>query len=372
MAKNNAKLPDYSTLIQAGINPSTGLPVKMGDPGDGRIKTDLKRVLRVLDEQEAINRYKWYNLPGDLTSQLVERILYYKGQAMFFYIEEVDKFYFLPYALDGTIDVYGRFLRVKPLPFGGTATTDTQNKDGKTALHQWLSLYTRNVIREVIDDDEDLDIEDLFKNSCVLLHDYSKQRSETIIPRQELQDPILDLMAEVFPLARTNLIANSGIKGLRVQNQDYYSNVLAMNSTIKRASLNGEIFVPVVAEVEMQELTEKGSIRGEEFLEYLQSLDNLRLSFYGLSNGGLFQKKAHMLQTEADINTGNTELAFQDGLTLRQNFCNIVNSIWDLDIWVEASEVTQDVDMNGDGEMSDEIDQEGEYNELPGGGVHEE
>ena len=59
----------------------------------------------------------------------------------------------------------------------------------------------------------------------------------------------------------------------------------------------------------------------------MQSLDNLRLSGYGIDNGGLFEKKAHELQSEADINGGPVGLVMQDGLSIRQNFCNIVNSI---------------------------------------------
>ena len=73
-------------------------------------------MLRIIDEQDAINRYKWYNLPDGLDSHLLERVLYYKGQGVFFYAETIGKFYFLPYALSGNIDIYGRFNKVTPLP----------------------------------------------------------------------------------------------------------------------------------------------------------------------------------------------------------------------------------------------------------------
>lgn len=81
----------------------------------------------------------------------------------------------------------------------------------------------------------------------------------------------------------------------------------------------------------------------------MQSFDNLRLSGYGIDNGGLFEKKAHELQTEADINGGPVGLVLQDGLTIRQNFCIIANSIWGLGIWCEASETATGIDRNGDG-----------------------
>ena len=85
----------------------------------------------------------------------------------------------------------------------------------------------------------------------------------------------------------------------------------------------------------------------------MQSLDNLRLSGYGIDNGGLFEKKAHELQTEADLNGGPVGLVMQDGLSIRQNFCNIVNSIWGIGIWCEPAENIIGADINGDGVVYD-------------------
>ena len=79
-----AKLPDLETLWQAGINPKNGLPTKFGS-SKCTIKEDIKKYLRLIDEQDAVNRYVWYNLPANLTSQELERMLYYKGQLCFFY-----------------------------------------------------------------------------------------------------------------------------------------------------------------------------------------------------------------------------------------------------------------------------------------------
>lgn len=82
-------------------------------------KENIRKILRVNDEQLAVNRYRWYNLPPELSGNMIERILYYRGQAMLFYIPEMEKFYFLPYTLCGNLDIYGRYDRVKPLPFMG-------------------------------------------------------------------------------------------------------------------------------------------------------------------------------------------------------------------------------------------------------------
>lgn len=354
---NNARLPDINTLIQAGIDPKTGLPIRV-DEEKCTLKNDIRRVLRVLDEQNAINRYTWFNLPNGLDGQLIERILYYKGQGMFFYMETDNTFYFLPYALDGSIDVYGRFKAVTPLPFNGTA------QDKKDA---WITGLTKIPVYEV----KEVDL-DTFLDGCVLLSDYSKQISQTNIPRQTLQEPILDAMAEAFPLARTSLIANSGIKGMRVNDEDQQSTVKAASRSITRAALNGDIWIPIVGNIEFQELTDGSALKSEEFLLYMQALDNFRLSLYGLDNGGLFQKKSHMLEAEQEMNAGNVGLVYQDGLALRQKFCNLVNSIWGLGIWVEPSETVLNLDYDQDGDIDDDKDQSGVGNELPANQVTEE
>lgn len=69
----------------------------------------------------------------------------------------------------------------------------------------------------------------------------------------------------------------------------------------------------------------------------MQALDNYRLSLYGLKNGGLFQKKSHMLESEQQMNDGTTTLIYEDGLTIRQRFCDLVNIVFGLGIWCEEN-----------------------------------
>ena len=46
----------------------------------------IKKQLSIVDRQDAVNRYVWYNLPRGLNSQMMERILYTKGSAVLFYM----------------------------------------------------------------------------------------------------------------------------------------------------------------------------------------------------------------------------------------------------------------------------------------------
>lgn len=315
----SARLPDVETLIQAGINPRTGLPIKFGNMSC-QLKDDIRKQLRIIDEQDALNRYVWENLPKEMDSQLLERILYYRGQGAFFYMEANDKYYFLPYALDGTIDVYGRFLGITPLPFHGNSQT---NEKGQ--VKPWIQgLRKLPVYQTGAESDKN--------TACVLLNDYSKQNSETIIARQLINDPLLDTMAEAIPFCRTNLIASSGIKGVRVDNENMAASVTEQSRAVTKASMSGDIWVPVIGQTEFQELTSSTGLKTEDYLLYLQSLDNYRLSLYGLDSGGLFEKKAHVLQDEENINQGISQLVFDDGLKLREKFCDVVNEVFNLNI----------------------------------------
>ena len=339
------KLPDIPTLLQAGIDPKTGLPLKFGNC-KFTLKEDLKKFLRLIDEQDAVNRYTWYNLPANITSQELERMLYYKGQLCFFYDKNLEEFYFMPYALDGTIDFYGRYNTIHPVPM----TSGTDDK-GSKAQAQYLSEIKLKCIYG-IKLPEDITIDDL-TDSTVLLHDYTKQLSQTVMPRVTVNDPLLDVMAECIPYMRTSMIASTGIKGVRVNDADQQQNVYDGSRSLEQAALTGNPWVPIVGNIDFQELTNQGIGKIQDYMLAMQSLDNLRLSGYGIDNGGLFEKKAHELQSEADINGGPVGLVLQDGLSIRQNFCNIANSIWGLGIWCEPAENIMGADINGDGLVYD-------------------
>ena len=342
---NNARIPDIQTLFQAGIDPKTGLPVRLGG-SPSQLKNDIKRFLRNIDEQDAVNRFKWENLPANITSQELERLLYYKGQLCFFYMEELDEYYFMPYALDGTIDFYGRFNSVHPVPMANGTTEEEKWTKSQAALLSRIKLtclYDEKQIEKHLED----------KNKCcVLIHDYTKQLSQTIISRQIVNEPLLDVMAECVPFLRTSLIAGSGIKGIRVQDADQQESVKDGSRSMLNAALTGDPWVPVIGNLEFQELTDGAVLKSEEYMLAMQSLDNLRLSGYGLANGGLFEKKAHLNDSENEINQSGVSLVMTDGLEIRQHFCDMINKLFGLDVSVSINENDEQMSL-GDEDMVD-------------------
>lgn len=349
-------LPDNQTLIQAGIDPYTRLPSRVVNNKDQiDLKPGIKHIIDIIDEQDAVNRYVWYNLPNNITSQELERLLYLKGQLCFFYYKSLKQFYFMPYVLDGTIDFYGRYNIIHPVPMT-SGVDDNVDKPNQGEQNSILSSLKLNVIYGIKDIKElsEEEIDNLVENSCVLLHDYSKELSQNTVPRVQLNEALRDAEANMIPFMNTKLMLSTGVRGVRVNDADQSASVIMEGFKIENHALNGMPWVPFTSSLDFQELALQSGGQAQDYLLGLQALDNLRLSTYGIDNGGLFEKKAHELQSESDMNGGPVGLVLQDGLSIRQNFCNIVNSLYDLDIWCEPAENIQGVDRNGDGVIYDE------------------
>lgn len=356
-----AVLPDINTINQQfqGIREKCGFST-IASP----LRDAIRHQLRILDEQNAVNRYVWYGLPYGLTSQMIERVVYYRYSPTLFYREETNKAYCLPYVLEGSIDFLGRAQEGRPLPFLGTNEEPSKNKEEKRKDNLRLaSLYFPEIVLKfawdpVVDGistpEEQME---LFERGGVIFYDYTPQYSQKAAARAELSAPILSLMAEIIPYCRTALMNATGIQGLRIQDQSAAADIYSAAADREAAALNGRPWVPILSTIELQDLGPGSTMRAEEFLLTLQALDNYRLSLLGLNNGGLFQKKAHMLEAEQRMNDGNSGIILQDGLINRQHAADVFNSIWGTSIYVEISETITGVDRNMDAEMDNNTDE---------------
>lgn len=344
---------DPALYKQAGIDMETGKPTRMVE--NVFMLKNMKHLLRLVDEQDAVNRYKWFNLPCNISSEELERLLYYKGQLCFFYFKELDEFYFMPFALDGSIDFYGRYNTIHPVPMSsGTEGNKEEKALREKVIEQQralLSMLKLKVVKAVKSIDE-LKEDDLY-NSAVILWDYSRQIGQNITPRADVNDTLIETIAEIPCYLRTALIASTGIKGMRVADADAKNEVVQASNEVLKCALTGKLATPITSAIEIQELFDGPVGKAQEFLLAMQALENLRLSTYGLENGGLFEKKAHKLEDEQEMNTSTVGLVYEDGLAIRQNFCNIVNSIWGTAIWCMPSESVTGSDLDGDGLMFD-------------------
>lgn len=285
--------------------------------------------LREMDRIQFLNRYEWDGLPN-MTSIQLERIIYEKGQIEMFYSEETEKYYFLPYALEGTIDVYGRYNAIKPVPMGSTMD-ELENKNKE--LYDFLNRCTRKVVKD------EFGLEDAKSTThAVILYDRSPGISETIVSRHYLSKEIVTFQSEMLPLLRTTLINDTGTKAMRVQNADEASNVKAANDAKITAAKNGQGFIPIVGSIDFQDLNAGGTAQTTEFLQSYQAVDNIRKSFMGLGSGAAFEKNAHMLESEQQMNAQSSDDILEDGLKCRQLFCDLANALFGLNIKVKKKE----------------------------------
>lgn len=351
MGKNNAKMIDPSVYLAAGVDPKTKKPLRLFETG---LLKQIRAAFRIIDEQDAVNRYKWYNIPFELSSEEIERMLYYKGSLIAFVVD--DKFYLTPYALSGTIDVYGRYNTVKPVPMSSGTEEDSAEEKRKREkdldnISRLLSQLKLNVVKTP-KDFEELKEEDL-NNSAVILYDYTKQLSQTILPRFTLNEGFVNAESKIIPYMSTALLAGTGIKGLRVNDADAADETKRASAQIMESALNENLFVAMTAPVDFQELSDGSPLKSEEFLLALQSLDNIRKGTLGIENGGIFQKKAHKLESEQMGNESSVATVFQDGLSQRQHFCNIFNSIFGTNLWCMPGDAVLGQDVNLDGQAYD-------------------
>ena len=355
------RLPDVDTLRAMGFNPTlVDKSCRFLSTQSSFNRMDaIKKILRKNDRQQFVNRFVWKNLPNDLTGDFIERVLYYKYSGIFFYIKELNQFNFLPYVGTG-LDEKGRYTRCRPLPFNGKSEKDA---DGKLQVYipglEFSPLYditkTEIPYEELTYDGTIKEINPIFDN-CVILNSYCRDLGQKGIPEQALIDPLLDMMSEAIPLARTNLFANSGVKGMRVNNPDEQSNVQAANASLEEAALNGKRYIPVVGMTEFQEFANDGDATGEDFFMYMQTLDNFRLQSYGLKNNGLFEKQEYINNAMAQNIQSNVGQVLQDALKERQQFADMCNANWGLGISVDIGETITNFDMNMDGEIADETE----------------
>lgn len=311
-------------------------------------KTDLffqvRRDLRIQDEINFINRYKWYNLPDSLNSQMLERMMYYKGQLMLFYMQSSDQFFILPFTQKGSPDMYGRFQELQPLQYNGS-------NEAKDKKDKKITLAFGDISRQVEHEIPFNTNEQKMTNACVVLKDYTPQIGESIEARYVLQDPIIEYEAEIICMHRTSLMNSTGVTAVRVGDESEASNVMALNDIVQNASLTGKKYVSTVGQLEFQDFTRTSAISAQDYMTALYSIDNLRLSFLGIENGGLAEKQGTILKAEAQSGAINTNTVLMDGLNNRQRFCNIANAIWGLGIWCE---INQDVQIQETGLNNDE------------------
>lgn len=339
---------DTNSLDLAGI-PKTKNMLKYGNaidqngnavsPNPLGYNLDYSSVYAIMKEQnmiETLERYMWTNIPFGVTQDIIERLLFFRGKAIFYFNDKVGKFQFLPFALNDTIDEYGRYTRCNTLPFTGVDETkkkNTQSGKGKLvkAVYEDLEI--------VYDFPYSMDMLEKIKKGKpvgIILNDSSLAISQQPIIRSNYVKPVLHLMSTLLQIINTAMFGAADASLLQVDNESEYDSIKEQINAINQSILRGERFIPIQGKMPIIPIKTSNTTDLEGLFGTFNSLSNFLKSITGVANAGVFDKKAHLLQEEQKLNGSNSDDVYYNGLRQRQEFCLMIQAYYNYPIWCES------------------------------------
>lgn len=322
-----------------------GIPVKGKRKGYSKdpIFDKIGESFKNMDYQQYLTRFKWNNLPEGLDSELFERVMYFSGSAMFFYIKELDKFYFLPYGMsgDGTqtgIDFYGRFNKIKPYSFNGSTDGSGERKsDGRMSKADiYLSTQIRDNITDIPMVASEEEARKIYEDGAVICWDYTPGLAYWNNSRNRISQSYVKYMVQVLIQTKSALINSSGFN-LFAADGEQDNDIMQMQiDAINKDREEGQL-AAVVSKLlgNIENLQSNAPAAMQDFWASLVSVDNLRLKSMGIRNDGLQQKSQYQNIQEQSIDINDSLQVYWNSFMERVKFAAIVNSIWGLDIYPE-------------------------------------
>jgi hypothetical protein len=325
---------------------SLGMPVDGKRPyqfSEDPIFEKIGKSLRTIDYQQFLTRFKWHNLPEGMDSELFERIMYFSGSAMFFYIKELDRFYFLPYGMSGEktqvgIDFYGRFNRLKPYSFNGSTDGAGEQEGGKriSKADIYLSTQIRDNIKDVPLVSTEEEAKKIYENGAVICWDTSPGLAYYADSRNRTCKPFIGYMVQILIQTKSALINSSGFNlfssDSESANEIMQLQIDAINKDRERGKL-AAVVSNLLGQIENLQSNAPASMA--DFWSSLQAADNLRLKSLGIQNDGVVQKSQYQNIASQALDINDSLQVYFNSFMERVKFAAIVNSIWGLNIYPE-------------------------------------
>lgn len=305
--------------------------------------------LATIDYQQYLTRFKWNNLPEGLDSELFERIMYFSGSAMFFYIKELDRFYFLPYGMSGEgtstgIDFYGRFNKLKPYSFNGSTDSKGELKaDGtKSQADLYLSTQVRDNIKDIPFVETEEQARKIYEDGAVICWDYTPGLAYWNDSRNRISQSYIKYLVKVLIQTKSALINASGFNLFSADGEQDNDLMQMQIDTINEDREEGQLSA-VVSKLlgEITNIQSNAPAAMQDFWASFQSVDNLRLKSMGISNDGVQQKSQYQNIQEQTMDITDAQQVYWNSFLERVKFSAIVNSIWGLNIYPEPLLIPQ-------------------------------
>lgn len=360
-----AKMFDLNALAQSGT-PLSNEMLKYGNAVDqngvvvsanpldyGLHYDELFAIMREQNYVETIERYMWTNVPFGLTPDLIERVLFFRGKGVLYFNDAVGKFQFLPFALNDTIDEYGRYTRCNTLPFIGVDEVKRDPNSKKrmvSAVMEDLELvydlpYNEEMLRMIREK----------KPVGIILNDNTLAISQQPIIRANYVKPVLHMMATLMNIINCAMFGAADHNVLAVENESELKSINQGIDAINKNILNGKRFTAITSPLKIEPLKTSNTADLEGLFNTFNSLSNFLKSITGVANPGVFDKKAHLLQEEQQLNGSNADDIYYNGLRQRQEFCMLVQAYYGYPIWCESKRAMSEVQAENmaTGETSD-------------------
>jgi hypothetical protein len=315
---------------------------------------DRQLIMRVLGHKhmiETIERFEWTGLPSELTSDLIERILYFRYKGALFIFNK--RFVFLPFTLRNTIDSYGRYEEIQPVLFTGQwkTTGDGFTKDvAFVANKTFKAIYDlpegkeedQEIENETIDDVSEIKIDD---SNAVILTDSSLEISQDFTPMNYLIRPFIEQLTDIFVLVNIDLITSAKAFYVVAKDADQKDAIEKEFANLDQRILNGKRIIVVTSPTKLEELSGGNTKDTARYFQSYQSIDNLRKDIIGGENGGTFMKQEHTTEMETETNSNQSEggsPVINNALRMRKEFCAIANKVFGISIDVNIKGGSQD------------------------------
>ena len=331
----NAGVPLTKNVIKYGNSVDQNGNIIRGNPENLNLNYDsLYQIMRNHNRIETLERYMWLNVPFGLTQDIIERVLFFRGKGIFYFNDEVDKFQFLPFALNGTIDEYGRYIRCNTLPFTGV---DEEEKDSKNKKKNRRLIYENlDIVYDLPYNAEMMKMVKEKKTVGIILNDNSLGLTQQPIIRSNYVKPILHLMSTLMQIINTAMYGCADHSLIQVENESEIASINNQINAINFDILKGRRFTPIAGTLPIQPLKTSNTANLEGLFNTFNSLSNFLKSITGIANPGVFDKKAHLLQEEQQLNGSNADDVYYNGLRLRQEFCMMIQAYYNYPIWCES------------------------------------
>lgn len=302
---------------------------------------------------ETIERYEWKNLPEELPSDLIERILFFRFKGALFKV--LDRFIFLPFTLRGqdakTIDSYGRYLSITPVLFTGqwkmSGDGEKQDDIDFVSNKSWDVVYdlpkdSELMEAEYVDEENDesdiqtinLGMKDM-DSKAVVLQDSTLEISQDYTPMSVLSQPLNEQLSDILVLVNMDLINSAKVFYIIAKDEAMKEAIENEFAHLDERILNGKRHFVATSMLDFKELSGNSAKDTARYFQSYQSIDNLRKDIIGVDNGGTFMKQEHTTNMETQTNSNSGSAILNNGLRVRKEFCRIANKVFGLDLDVE-------------------------------------